>query len=72
MATTKAAFNRDGNRVPITQNGLLVSKDITFTTDGKFVEWKPIFEKYIKYVGNIRINLDNHIFNDETNFANIM
>jgi len=47
-------------------------ENFTFTTDGKFVEWKPIFEKYIKYVGNIRINLDNHIFNDETNFANIM
>jgi hypothetical protein len=34
MPTSNAAFNRDANRVPITQNGLLVSKDITFTTNG--------------------------------------
>ena len=31
-------FPRDGNYLPITQNGLLVSKDITFTTNGTVVK----------------------------------
>lgn len=34
MATSLSSFGRDANRVPITQNGLLVTKDVTFTTDG--------------------------------------
>ncbi|MCR4343331.1 MAG: hypothetical protein NUV44_01065 [Candidatus Scalindua sp.] len=38
MATSTSSFWRDGNRVPITQNGVIVSKDITFTTDGTVVK----------------------------------
>lgn len=41
MASSAAAFNRDANRVPITQNGLLVSKSITFAGNGAQVD--PIF-----------------------------
>jgi hypothetical protein len=38
MSTTVSTFPRDANRVPITQNGTMVSKDITFTTDGTIVK----------------------------------
>ena len=31
-------FPRDGNYLPITQNGLCVSKDITFTTNGAIIK----------------------------------
>ena len=41
MATNTAAFNRDANRVPITQNGLVVSKSYTFSANGTVVV--PIF-----------------------------
>ena len=50
MATSAAAFNRDANRVPITQYGLRVSKDITFTTDGTVV--KALFT----VTGSVMIN----------------
>jgi hypothetical protein len=32
--STIQSFNRDANRVPITRNGLLVSKAVTFTANG--------------------------------------
>lgn len=41
MSSSVAAFNRDGNRVPITQNGLMVTKEVSFTTDGTVVV--PLF-----------------------------
>ena len=37
MASSAAAFNRDANRVPITQNGLLVTKELTFTGSSETV-----------------------------------
>jgi len=36
--TSTQSFWRDANRIPITQNGLMVTKDITFTTDGTVVK----------------------------------
>ena len=41
MPTTQQAFSRDANRVPITQNGLLVTKSYTFISTGTLVI--PIF-----------------------------
>ncbi len=37
MATTTQAFSRDANRVPITQNGLMVTKSYTFSSTGTLV-----------------------------------
>ena len=34
MSTTVSTFPRDANRVPITQLGTVVSKDVTFTANG--------------------------------------
>jgi hypothetical protein len=41
MPTTTQSFSRDGNRIPITQNGLIVTKSVSFTTDGTVVV--PLF-----------------------------
>jgi hypothetical protein len=41
MATISGAFWRDANRIPITQNGLMVTKSITFSGTGTKVY--PIF-----------------------------
>jgi hypothetical protein len=41
MPTTTQSFWRDANRVPITQNGLLVKKSYTFSSTGTLVV--PIF-----------------------------
>ena len=38
MAGIPSSFRRDANSVPITQNGLQVTKDITFTTNGTIVK----------------------------------
>jgi len=42
MPSNASAFNRDANRVPITQNGLMVTKSLTFTGDDATVA-TPIF-----------------------------
>jgi hypothetical protein len=34
MATSASSFNRDANRIPITENGLQVSKSVTFSANG--------------------------------------
>lgn len=41
MPTTTQSFSRDANRIPITQNGLLVTKSYTFSSTGTLVV--PIF-----------------------------
>jgi hypothetical protein len=41
MPLATSSFSRDANFVPITQNGLIVKKEVTFTTDGTVVV--PIF-----------------------------
>jgi hypothetical protein len=37
MPTTNASFSRDANRVPISQNGLLITKSYTFSSTGTLV-----------------------------------
>jgi len=43
MPTTTQAYSRDANRIPITRNGLLVSKAVSFTADGAATAI-PIFD----------------------------
>lgn len=50
MPTTTQAFSRDGNGVPITDHGLLVDKEITFSADNETLA-VPLFT----VTGDVRV-----------------